>query len=188
MARPPVPIVVAALFATVAVCALAGCAPDGGESPSPEPTVEAATPSPSPQWTAEQQGAIDAVQRYLEVWTDISQNLETADWNQVRDVAGDPAANNVLSQWATWFENGWHLVGGPVFTPDYAIPGALDYLGQRYHVHGCYIPSDAYLSDATGVRVSEQSLARTTVNYLVLHLEDTDRSIVIEDVSEGNPC
>jgi len=186
MTRPPVPAIMM-LAAALAVCALAGCAPDGGESPSPEPTVEAATPSPSPQWTAEQQGAIDAVQKYLEVWTDISQNLQTADLDQIRDVASDPAANDAVMVWTQWYQNGWHLVGGPVFTPDYVTTGALDYLGQRYHVHGCFSISEGYLIDANGTHIGDRGNERGTADYLVIFLEN-GRHLVLEDTPEDKPC
>ena len=177
-----------ALAATL-LAALAGCTPNGQETPTPEPTMYTPTPSPSPQWTAEEQGAIDAVQQYLKVWTDISQDPVNTDWDAIRDVAGDPAANDATDLWLQWEQKKLHLTGTPIFTPDRVDEGATDYQGTRYHVHGCYITVDSYLLDADNNQQEKLASDRTTVNYLVLHmLNPDDRNLVLEDTLEGDPC
>jgi len=184
MTRKPVVMIVVMM-----VAALAGCSPDGRETPGPEPTVYTPTPTPSPQWTTEEQGAIDAVQKYLEVWTKISQNLQTADLNAIRDVASDPAANNAVILWSQWRENGWHLTGTPMLVVDRVDEGATDSQGTRYHVHGCYITSGSSLSDMDGNPLTKQGADRSTGNYLVLHqIKPQDTFYVIDDVTEGDPC
>ena len=184
MTRKPV-----VILAVMMVAALTGCSPDGRETPSPQPTVYTPTPTPSPQWTTEEQGAIDAVQKYLEVWTNISQNLQTSDWNEIRYVASDPAANDAGDLWFQWNNNGWHLVGGPVFQPDRVDLGATDSQGTRYHVHGCYITSESYLVDANGVKLGDPASDRGTANYLVIQLQNPQgKFTVLEDNVEGNQC
>ena len=182
MTRKPV-----VILAVMMVAAMTGCSPDGRETPSPQPVASTPTPTPSPQWTTEEQGAIDAVQKYLEVWTNISQNLGTADWNQIRDVASDPAASDAVTVWTQWNQNGWHLVGGPVFTPDYVNLGGLDGLGQRIHIHGCFSISEGYLFDSDGNRIEDRGVERGTTNYLVL-LQGNGQYVVLEDNPEDNPC
>ena len=184
MTRKPIVMIMVMMIA-----ALTGCSPDGKETPSPQPTVYTPTPTPSPQWTTEEQGAIDAVQKYLTVWTDISQNLGTADWDTINDVASDPAVNNAVTLWFQWNDNHWHLFGAPTLEVDRVAQGATDYQGTRYHVHGCYISIGSYLLDADGNPLPKQASDRTTVNYLVLHiLNPKDVYLVLEDTMEGNAC
>jgi len=178
-----------AVAAVMSAVALAGCAPNGRDTPSPEPVVTTPTVSPSPQWTEEEQGAIDAVQKYLEVWTSISQDLVDSDWNAIRDVASDPAANDATTLWFQWVDNGWHLVGAPSFEVDLVTQGGTDYQGTRYHVHGCYITTGSHLSDSDGNPLTKQGADRSTANYLVLRIvSPEDKYYVLEDVTEGNPC
>ena len=177
------------IVAVVLFAALAGCTPDGTGTPTPEPTVYTPTPTPSPEWSAEEQNAIDAVQKYLKVWTDISQNLQTADWDQIRTVAGDPTAGNAVTLWLQWNDNQWHLVGVPAFEVDRVDEGATDYLGTRYHVHGCYITNGVHLEDTSGNPLTKQGEDRTTINYLVLHMVNAqDTYLVLEDTVEGKVC
>ena len=184
MTRKPVVMIVVMM-----VAALAGCSPDGEETPSPEPTVYTPTPTPSPQWTTEEQGAIDAVQQYLTVWTNISQDPAGTGWDMIREVAGDPAANDATDLWLQWEQKKLHLAGTPIFAPDRVSEGATDYQGTRYHVHGCYITVDSYLIDASNNQQEKQASDRTTVNYLVLHMvHPDDRYLVLEDAFEGDPC
>jgi len=166
---------------------LAGCTPSPQVSPSTEVTVPSVSVTPTPQWTEDEQGAIDAVQRYLRVWTEVSENLQTADWGVIRDVAGDPAANNTLLQWGDWAEKGWHIVGGPTFTPDFVTTGALDSQGQRYHVHGCYAIENSYLVDQSGDPVNSNGNQRGPSMYLVLH-GTSGTYHVLEDNAEEGTC
>jgi len=178
--------------AMVALFVLAGCTPGGDPVPSGtvvDPVVESTTPTPSPTptWSDTQQGAIDAVQRYLEVWTGISQNLYTADWNDIRLVAGDPVANNDMARWSRWVSNGWHLVGGPIFTPDRVVSGMQDYLGNRYHVYGCYVKNDVYIVDDAGTPAGPTESERWQARYVVIHWKDGEFS-VLEDHTEEGTC
>ena len=178
------------MIAVMLAAGLTGCTPDGGqETPSPEPTVSTPAPTPTPQWTEEEQAAIDAVQNYLAVWTYISQNLQTADWNAIRDVASDPAANDAGTLWRQWYDNDWHLVGSPSFEVARVAEGGTDYQGTQYHVYGCYITANSHLSDADGNPLTKQGPDRGTANVLVLHmLTPTDRYLVLQDTTEGDPC
>jgi len=175
--------------AVMMVAVLMGCTPDVQETPTLEPVITTPTPTPTPQWTEDEQAAIDAVQNYLSVWTYISQNLQATDWNAIRDVAGDPAANDAGTLWVQWNDNGYHLTGEPAFEADRVAEGATDYQGTRYHVHGCYVTTDSYLVDGNNNQLTKQASDRVTVNYLVIHLlTPRDRYLVLEDTMEGNPC
>ena len=168
---------------------LTGCTPvvvETSLSPvltSPSPVVTTSTPA----WTVEEQAAIDAVHRYLEVWADIGQNLPEADLLVFYDVASDPAANDAFLQWGEWMKKGWHLVGAPSFTPDLVTSGARDHLGERFHVHGCFSIEGSYLVDSDGNQVGDRGTERGTGRTTVLHLTN-DRYLVIEEVSEDDPC
>ena len=177
------------LAVVLAVGMLVGCTPSPQVSPSTEVTVPSVsiTPTPTPQWTEDEQGAVDAVQRYLQVWTDIGQNLDDADWTTILEVAGDPAANDAQLLWAQWAGNGWHLVGGPSFIPDQVTQGALDSQGQRYHVHGCYIITGGYLADEAGDPVGNRGVDRGPSEYLVLNLNGS-KYLVLEDTAEDGTC
>ena len=182
MTRKPIVMIMVMMIA-----AMTGCSPDGEETPSPQPVASTPTPTPSPQWTPEEQGAIDAVQKYLEVWTNISQNLGTADWNQIRDVASDPAASDDVSIWTQWLGNGWHLVGAPGFIADSVALGGLDGQGQRYHVHGCYSIEGSYLVDSNGEQTGQRGADRSIALYQVIKPSD-DHYYVFEDGGEDTPC
>ena len=180
-----------AIFAVmvVIVAGLVGCTPAEQETPTPEPVVSTPTPTPTPQWTEEEQAAIDAVQNYLAVWTSISQDPGNSHWDDIRDVAGDPAASDATDLWLQWYNNQLHLTGKPIFIPARVAEGGTDYQGTRYHVYGCYSTVDSYLVDANGTQLTKQAADRATVNYLVLHmLNPRDRHLVLEDTLEGDPC
>ena len=170
-------------------CVLTGCTP--GTEVSPSQSLSSAEPTtiltPTPTWTEEEQSAVDAVHRYLEVWADISHDLEAADWNRIFEVASDPAADNNVELWREWLKNGWHLIGGPTFNADLVTPGMIDHQGSRYHVHGCYIITGAHVEDAAGNPVGNRGIERGRVKYLVLHLT-SGRYIVLEEVSEEAAC
>ena len=176
-------------LALILLAALAGCTPGGQETPTPEAKVYTPTPTPSPQWSAEEQSAIEAAQKYIAAWTNISQNLQTADWNAIRDVASDPAASDAFTVWAQWNQNGWHLVGAPTFDVDRVDEGATDSQGTRYHVHGCYITSGSSLSDMDGNPLTKQGADRSTANFLVIHqVNMQDDYYVLDDQMEDEPC
>jgi len=179
---------IAAVVVAVAGCSLAGCV---GGGPTPSPLTEV-TPSPlvspSPTWNDKQQGALDAVQRYLDVWTDISQHLGDADWNRLYEVAKDPAVNDVFRLWAQWKSRGWHVEGTPAFVPDWINPSMMDNLGNRYHVHGCYDITQTFLVDDNGNKVGERGDERHLAIYTVLHQASDGTFVVLEDAREEGTC
>jgi len=168
--------------------ALAACTPGGGGSPTPTVTpTPSVTPTPTPQWTPEEQGAIDGVNHYLEVLTNISQNLDTVRWDTIMDVAREPANNQAFDMWDRWTKNGWHLVGAPTFTATLVVSGMGDYQGQRYWVYGCYNTEQAYLVDAAGNRLEGGGPKRLPTKYGVLHLK-TGQHFVYEDTPQEGTC
>lgn len=119
------------------------------EPASPPPTSPSST-SPSPQWEADQQAAVDAVTVYLAQWSRIGQNLDTADWNDIRDVAVDPAAQNDLLMWYDWQDQGWHLVGEQTFSAQSVSFDHHDDAGSWYFVDGCLSIAGSDILDAQG--------------------------------------
>ncbi|MCL2481956.1 MAG: hypothetical protein FWF43_00770 [Propionibacteriaceae bacterium] len=168
-------------------CLMAGCSPASPSTPTPSTTKSAPTATPTPQWTDEQQAAIDAVQNYLQVWSSIGQNLDTADWDTIYNVADDQAATDAFTQWFGWAQDGQHLVGGPQFVPDYVTPGETDSQGSRYHVHGCYIITDTYLIDNTGNHIANDGVERSQSLFLVLNTTKGEH-LVVEDVGGDESC
>ncbi|MCL2735862.1 MAG: hypothetical protein FWD75_04420 [Propionibacteriaceae bacterium] len=151
--------------------------------PPPTPTI-----APTPEWNAEEQGAIDAVQTYLATWAYIGQNLVEADWNSIRDVSSDPESNHDLMVWTHWAENEWHLVGKPEFTPLYLTWGAVDYQGQRYHVYGCFVIEDSYIADDAGNSVGDSGRVERGVNsYTVIQTPD-DLFLILDSKAEDDTC
>jgi len=176
------------ILAVLFLAALAGCTPDTKETPTPEPTVYTPTPTPSPEWTPVEQGAIDTVQKYLELWAYCGQNIGSVDLNQIRDVAWDPEGNNDLLMWGNWADQGWHLVGAPVFIPQSVVPGVIDSQGQSYDVYGCFDITNSYIADASGNPVNDEGRKDKSLGrYRVLHTVD-DRYFVTENSSEGKEC
>ena len=175
-------------LALTLLAALAGCTPGGQETPTPEATVYTPVPSPTPSWSAEEQGAIDAAQKYLAKWAYIGQNLGSVDINQIWEVSTDPESNHDLLMWANWMTQGWHLVGAPEFTPQTVVPGFVDFQGQRYDVYGCYVITDSYISDVNGNSVSDEGRQERGVGrYRVLHTVE-DQYFVTESSTEDETC
>ena len=181
--RPRIGLLLLVLLAS----AMTACGPGEVTTTTPPPPPTTPTPTPSPQWTPEEQGSIDAVQRYLEVWTDIGHDPAHKGMGQIRDVAGDPIANENTDQWTGWIENGWHLTGGPSFTPELVTSGAGDYQGQRYHVRGCYSIEEAQLVDTQGKPATNPSRTRTLSTYDVLHLKN-GRYVVFDSTDQEKTC
>jgi len=170
--------------------ALAACTPGGEASPTPvvtpSPTV---TPTPTPQWTPEEQGAIDGVNHYLEVWTNISENLADPNqsWQPLWDVARDPAVQGAYAVWGIWRDHGYHLVGAPIFTATLVTTGMGDGQGQRYWVYGCYDLHDSHLADAKGNLLNNDGGDRRPTLHLVLSLKN-GRQLVLEDNLREGTC
>ena len=161
-------------------CVLAGCGarPEPFERPS-------RWDSPTPTWTDEEQRAIDAVQRYLDLSTQIDQNIDTADWNRIYEVAGDPLAANDIAHWSAWSELGQHLVGAPTITVDWVSPGYLTSEGQQYYVHVCHDITGVYLFDAEGNRIEDRGSERAPGQVILLLTKNNQYLVVNERVEDG---
>jgi hypothetical protein len=176
-------------------CLLAGCSPGltgtpGYLTPTPADSTTVAPPptmTPTPQWTQEQQAAIDAVQRYLDVSTQILQNLSTADWNQMYTVADRELVSELFPTWSRWVQEGRHLVGTPSFIPERVGEGMMDGLGDRYNVHGCYVITGSTLVDVNGQPVGTQGAERTNALFIVLHAKDNSYFVLNEN-TEDTTC
>jgi hypothetical protein len=132
---------------------------------------------------------VDAVYRYLEKWTYLAQNLQTpgVDLNEIWEVADKELATETLLVWVQWVQNGWHLVGGPVFTASSVTPGMRNEEGSRYHVYGCYSIEDSYLADSDGNQVGARGDDRNPVYYTVLQLSSGGH-LVLGDTSREGTC
>lgn len=165
-----------------------GCTPNVEPTPTPAvtPTV---TPTSTPQWTTEEQAAIAAVQRYLEVWTEISQNLDDTSqgFDKIWEVATAEHATNKTVMWIDWRHSGQHLVGAPTFEVTSVAPGYSDNSGHRYHVYGCYSTEGSYLVDSDGNEVQKFTGDRLLSSYMVLRTND-DLYLVGANEAEPKPC
>ena len=174
---------------TNAVCALvAGLALVGCTTPKPEPVgtpSEIATPTPT--WDAEQVRAIDAVQRYLDVTSEIGQNIDIADWNRVYEVATDPLASTVFSAWSTWQAANLHLAGAPVITVESVVPGYSDSQSRHYHVNACYDRTNARLARPDGSLMMGRLADRSRVAYTAV-INRTGLDLVIDEKEVEGTC
>jgi hypothetical protein len=164
---------------------LVGCTPS--EVP-PKEEVPAVTESPVPVWTDEELEVIGAVEAFLEIWTEISQDPKGSDLTRIHEVAMDPVASDTQLQWSAWIEGGWHLEGAPSFTADLITPGGLDDAGQRYYVYGCYNIEHAHLIDVNGQEADGRGIERGTSRYEVIR-DVFGKYLVLSDDDEGvEPC
>ena len=172
-----------ALGCLLAVWALAGCTKPGPEPH--EPPTDTGTPTPT--WDAEQARAIDAVQRYLDVTSEIGQNLYTTDWNRIYEVADDPAAQDVVNSWVEWAETGLHLVGAPVITVESVVLGYFDSQAREYHVGVCFDRTNAHLFDSEGKQIEGKISGRFPLDYTVL-VSLAGKDLVIGDKGMEGTC
>ena len=184
---------------------LAGCTRVGPGDPGPStttPVVSASIPTgsapvsstptpvvtPTPTWDTNQQGAIDAVQAYLAVWADVSEHLPDSDVNRISTVAGEPRVSDDLATWGLWKDNGWHLVGAPVFEVVSVVPSMVDSKGTRYYVDGCFIIEQSFVADAAGNPVpTDGRIERARGEYTVLRTT-TGSFEVIDNVRKDGSC
>ena len=175
----------AAACALVLGCALAGCTrpePVGTLTTSNNPSALT-----SPRWTDDEQAAIDAVQNYLDLWTAISQNIDTTDWNRIYEVAGDPVAEDDIYFWGEWASRKQHLVGTPVITTHSVNQGTFTSQGFRKYVYTCYDATSAYLFNIDGTRVENRGLDRRLVAYTVV--DSGNREYRVNEMRmEDEPC
>jgi hypothetical protein len=179
-------------LAAAAVLMLAGCSPGGETTPTttPPPTLAAPTttgpsPTPTPQWTDEQQAAIDAVQAYLEVWTDVAQNLPDSNTDRIHEVATGDLGTEVVMDLAAFRAEGVHFEGAPVFIPDRVQAGFQDGEGQRYHVHGCYDATATRWVYADGTAVTQEPSTKGRARFTVLHAASGSVGVLEENTEEG---
>ena len=174
---------------TAGVCVLAvGLALVGCTTPEPEPV---GTPSeigtPTPTWDAEQVRAIDAVQKYLDVTTEIAHNIDTADWNRVYEVASEPIAGDVISLWSRWNAAGLHLVGAPVITVESVVPGYSDPQSRYYYVNVCYDRAGLNLANPDGTLVVGTAADRSRFAYTVV-ITPVGPDLVVADRKKEESC
>lgn|GEM_PF-2225880 len=183
-------------FAIVVLgCALAGCTAGGPTTPttgpvaiSPSVAVPTSVVTLGSQWTPDEQGAIDAVQRYLEVWAQIGQGLPGSDVDRIRDVASDPIASHAIQVWELWQQKSWHLVGSPAFTPDTVTAGAIDSQGNRYYVYGCTVIEDSYVADVNNDPIpADDRVERGTDTFTVIQTS-SDVFRVLDDKAGSESC
>jgi hypothetical protein len=178
-------------LAAAAVLMLAGCSPGGETTPTttPPPTLAAPTTdpaaTPTPQWTDEQQAAIDAVQAYLEMWTDLAQHLPDTDLGQINLVAGGDVATEAVSNLQELRARGQRLEGAAVFTPDRVSRGPGDGEGQRYYVHGCLDATGARWVYADGTPAYDKPSTSSPAKYTVLHTKFGVYGVVNDTTEEG---
>ncbi len=169
---------------------LSGCTQGDSPAPvteTPAPVVTTPTPTPTPTWRPEQQGAIDGVNAYLAKWTEISQNVATADWSEIYRVADMPAVDYAYQAWAKWKANGEHLVGGPVFTPETVEYDRGHEMGDLYAVTGCFAAAGGYIADSEGRQTVPRRGDQGTMRYEVVHTSN-DAYIVVGETVESDVC
>jgi len=93
--RPRIGLLLLVLLAS----AMTACGPGEVTTTTPPPPPTTQPPTPSPQWTPEEQGSIDAVQRYLEVWADIGHDPLT---NKLGDVNSRYTVTASVTWNVTW--------------------------------------------------------------------------------------
>jgi len=150
-------------------------------------SVRASSPSgtPSPTWSKDDQAAINAVQTFLQVWSQVSQGLPDSDVNAIHSVAISPDVDAQNALWVQWIGNGVHLVGAPSFYPSLVTVGELDDQAQRYYVYGCYVMGDSHLSDAGGNPTGVKSADRRPVTYDVILIPDGHYFVFNEKEDSG---
>jgi len=166
------------------VCALVvGLALVGCTRPEPEPVVTPSTPTISDM----EPQLVGAVKRYLEVSSEIGQNVDTADWEKIREVARDQVVEDNIALWTDWSDKGWHMVGSPTITVNNVTEAFQDWRGYGYSVHTCFNMSNVYLADANGNQVSRAVAEHSLQTFTVL-VTIYNAYFVIDDVEEEGAC
>ena len=170
--------------------AIAGCTPaEPPKTPDPTPTLTLPTPTPTPEFNETEQQAIDAVQRFLEVWAELGHDLRNADVDALMEVAAEDEFFNAHDVWANWARHDWHLVGAPTFTPTIVNTGPMDWEGDRYHVYGCYDITDVYVADKDGNPVEGPGRVDRGIHHFLVTFYKADGAIRVTDSSMmGESC
>ena len=165
---------------------LSGC----GTSPDDPPTESTPTPTetPGPTWSTDQQRAIDAVERYFEVWTRISQNRAAGHWSDIKQVAVQPEAGWDIDRWHKWELNDWHLEGSPTLFPVQAHQGVTDDQGTTYHVYMCVSFEDAYVSDGQGNSIEQPRKRDKGISNIEVLLTPDGQGMVASRKTEEEAC
>ena len=168
---------------------LVGCTPSVELTPTPTAVVPTVTPTPTPQWTEDEQGAIDAVHKYIEVWIEVTQHLGDSglNLNRIDEVAIGEHSNETILLWLNWIDRGLHLVGEPSFEANAVVPGVMNSQGQRFDVFVCYSLEHAYLANSDGTQVPKGTADRTTARYEVMKYTGGQYLITWNEL-EGEEC
>ena len=162
--------------------ALSGC------SPAPPPFEwPSETGTPTPTWDAEQARAIEAVQRYIQVTSEIGQNVDTADWNRIYEVAEREHAAGTLDIWSQWKADGKHLVGAPVITVNSVILGYVNSQSRQYYVRVCYDKANSHLVDSDGNQVVGRGSDRFPHGYTV-SIPSVGLDLVMSETEVNGTC
>ena len=161
---------------------MAGCtsAPPPFEWPSD-------TATPTPTWDAEQVRAIEAVQRYIQVWSEIGQNIDSADWNRVYEVATGVEAEGSLMTWNDWSVNEYRLVGSPVITAVSVTLGYVSSESRQYYVRTCYDRTNAHLVDSSGNQI-KGTLPDQFPHGFTVEVSPTGSDLVIDELMVEGTC
>ena len=162
-----------------------GCTPDLVAPPvmTDAPT---ATQTPTPEYGEDVQKAIDAAYAYVEKWTFITQNVLTADWNEIYEVATDSAASTAFSLWGQWAAKGSRMVGEPTLSVDSAYFSVADERGRLYEINGCMDISEILWSDSEGNLENRRTTDRTPLRMEVLEKPSDGYLVSYESTVEGS--
>ena len=178
---------------TIAACflglAFVGCTPEVEPTPSWTPSE---TPTPTPTWKPKEQAAIDAVDRYIDAYTDLINKiplLSEDDWDRIYATTVDPRRTEMLDEFAFYTRKGWTGSGAPVFTVDRAESVGSRDDGELWGVTGCYVREEFFYYDSSGQR-QEPAYLRSYRTYIVLltQVDQVDRYYVSELHNQENAC
>jgi len=172
----------------VIISALVGCTPSVEVTPTPSEPETSVIVTPTPAWTEDEQGAVDAVQRFLEMWSYIGQNILEADWMDILQVAVPPESELNQETWTNWLTQGWHLEGSPIFIVSRVEIGVLNSSGQWYYVHGCYVIEESYISDKDGKSVGDEGRQERGLGYYKVFRVESGAYYVGESHSVEGTC
>ena len=171
---------------TVLGLGLVGCTPQVEPTPSWTPSE---TPTPTPTWKPKEQAAIDAVDRYIDAYTDLINKiplLSEDDWDRIYATTVDPRRTEMLDEFAFYTRKGWTGSGAPVFTVDKVESTGSRDDGELWGVTGCYVQEDFPVFDENGDVVPPAYL-RSYRTYTVF-LTQADRYYVSELHNQENAC
>ena len=176
--------------AVVVLLVLGGCTPDSTPPPrAPVVTVESVESSP-PVFSdpSDYIRATDTVNEFFGVWTRISRELDTADREEIRQVADEIVVGGVFVIWDEWSSEGLHLVGSPGLRMFTSGNIWLDVEQTWYILEGCFMAEDSYLADSLDSLVRDFGGRRIQMKFLVNHRLDDDSFTVMHVTPEEGTC